>query len=114
MGVVILIIIKKRDLILNVMKLRLSRQDGGGIRHLSSGCSNMGSRHSAVLQCGARCLYARAKGCIRLAILASAVSVGAVSGYGHKNMSRGQEDKSKQARKSERKSKEHDSSAVEV
>jgi hypothetical protein len=94
-GVVVLIIVKKRDLVLNVLKLRLSRRDGGGVRRLSSGCGNMGSRHGAVLRCGARCLYAGARGCIRLAILASAVSVGVVSGHRHKNVSRGQEDKSK-------------------
>ena len=114
MGVVILIIVEKRDLVLNMLKLQLSRQDEGGVRHLSSGCGNMGSRHGTILWCGTRCLYAGAGGCIRLAILASAVSADAVSGHGHKDASRGQKDKSKRARESERKLKERDSSAVEV
>jgi len=88
-GIVGLIIVEERDLILNVLKLWLSRRDEGGIRCLSSGCGNMRSRHGAVLRCSTRCLCARAEGCIRLAVLTSAVRVGAVSGHGHKDASRG-------------------------
>jgi hypothetical protein len=103
-SVVIPIVVEERDLVLSVLKLRLSRRDGGGVRHLGSGCGDLGDCCGSVLRCGARCLCAGAGGRVRLAVLASTVSAGSVSGHGHKDASRGQRHKreSKRARERER------------
>ena len=103
MYVVVPIVVEERDLVLDVLKLWLSKWDGGGVRCLGSGCVVLGSSCGIVLRCGVRWLCAGAGGRVRLARVASAVSMGAVSGHRHQSASRGQRHKreSEQARECE-------------